>query len=151
MRWAFWDTSALVPLCVRQPNSNSALSLLKQFEIVAWWATEVEIASALARLLRMNLMPALDWKKASRTAGELALSWTVVEPSDAVRSNAQRLVLNFDLRAGDALQLAAALEWCQNLPAGKTFLTADRRLRDAALLSGFDAEAVQESSPPLKR
>lgn len=139
---AFWDTSALVPLCVEQPKSGVALALRKQFEVVVWWATDVELASVFARLLRMSALSALDWRAANKTASELAESWTVVGPSDAVKSTAQQVVMNFDLRAGDALQLAAALEWCQNRPAGKTFLTADRRLYDAALLSGFDARAV---------
>jgi predicted nucleic acid-binding protein len=139
---AFWDTSALVPLCVQQPKSASALALRKQFEIVVWWATEVEVASALARLLRMNALPSLDWREANKTAAELAQSWTVVRPSDALRSSAQQIVMNFDLRAGDSFQLAAALEWCQHSPGGKPFLTADRRLYDAALLGGFDARTL---------
>jgi predicted nucleic acid-binding protein len=139
---AFWDTSALVPLCVQQPKSASALGLRKQFEIVVWWATEVEVASALARLLRMNALPSLDWREANKTAAELAQSWTVVRPSDALRSSAQQIVMNFDLRAGDSFQLAAALEWCQHSPGGKPFLTADRRLYDAALLGGFDARTL---------
>jgi predicted nucleic acid-binding protein len=139
---AFWDTSALVPLCVQQPKSASALGLRKQFEIVVWWATEVEVASALARLLRMNALPSHDWRQANKTAAELVRSWTVVGPSDTLRSSAQQIVMNFDLRAGDSFQLAAALEWCQNSPAGKPFLTADRRLYDAALISGFDARTL---------
>ncbi|MGH9494446.1 MAG: type II toxin-antitoxin system VapC family toxin [Candidatus Sulfotelmatobacter sp.] len=140
---AFWDTSALVPLCVLQPTTASALALRKQFEIVVWWATEVEVTSALARLLRMNVLPSLDWRQAHKTAAELAQSWTVVKPSSALRSKAQQIVMNFDLRAGDALQLAAALEWCADSPGGRSFLTADLRLYDAALLSGFDARSLE--------
>jgi len=34
------------------------------------------------------------------------------------------------------------LVWCENIPKGRVFLTADRRLREAALLAGFDARQV---------
>jgi predicted nucleic acid-binding protein len=90
----------------------------------------------------MGALPSLNWRRANKTATELAQSWTIVEPSDAVRSKARQIVMNFDLRAGDAFQLAAALEWCAGSPDGKVFLTADRRLYDAALLSGFDARSL---------
>jgi hypothetical protein len=46
------------------------------------------------------------------------------------------------LKAADALQLAAALEWSENIPHGKVFIAADQRLREAAVLSGFDAKVI---------
>jgi hypothetical protein len=36
----------------------------------------------------------------------------------------------------------AALEWCEDAPQGRVFLTADQKLRDAALLAGFDARQM---------
>jgi len=51
---AFWDSSALVPLCVRQGITPRAIALYKLYDAVVWWATPVEIASALARLVRMK-------------------------------------------------------------------------------------------------
>lgn len=60
-----------------------------------------------------------------------------------IQAKASTLIERYDLRAADApLQLAAALEWCENQPQGRIFLTADQRLRDAALLSGFDARQI---------
>jgi len=38
--------------------------------------------------------------------------------------------------------LAAALEWCEDVPQGRVFLTTDQKLRDAALLNGFDARRI---------
>jgi predicted nucleic acid-binding protein len=46
------------------------------------------------------------------------------------------------LRAADALQLAAALEWSQDVPQGRVFLTADQKLREAALMAGFEGERI---------
>ncbi len=135
---AFWDSSALVPLCVRQGITTRAIALYRSYEAVVWWVTPVEIASALARLFRMKQLDSGDWNKARQLAKSLADSWFVVQPSDALRARAAQLVDRYDLRAADSLQLAAAFEWCEDMPQRRAFLTADQKLKEAALLSGFD-------------
>jgi len=139
---AFWDASALVPLCVRQGMTPRAIALYKTYDAVVWWSTPVEIASALARLVRMKQLDSRDWAKAAKLAKSLADSWSVIQPSDALRATSIQIVDHYDLRAADAFQLAAALEWCEYTPQGRIFLTADQKLRDAALLSGFDASQM---------
>lgn len=137
---AFWDASALIPLCVRRGITHQVIRLYQSYEVVVWWATPVEVASALARLLRMKHLAPGDWTKANKLAAALADAWSVVQPSHALRAKAMQLVEHYDLRAADALQLSAALEWCEDIPLGRVFLTADQKLRDAALLSGFNAK-----------
>jgi predicted nucleic acid-binding protein len=139
---AFWDASALVPLCVRQGNSHSVGALYDRYELVVWWATPVEMASALARLVRTRDISSSERAKAAQVAMALADEWSVIEPSNALRANAARLVEQYELRAADALQLAAALEWCEQAPFGDVFLTADQKLREAAILSGFDGKQL---------
>ena len=139
---AFWDTSALVPLCVRQGITPRAIALYKIHDVVVWWATPVEIASALARLLRMKQLDSSDWTKARKLAKRLADSWSMIQPSDALRTKSAQLVDRYDLRAADSFRLAAALEWCEDAPQGRAFLAADQKLREAALLSGFDAKQM---------
>jgi predicted nucleic acid-binding protein len=139
---AFWEASALVPLCVRQGMTPRAIALYKTYDAVVWWATPVEIASALARLVRMKQLNSSDWAKARKLATALADAWSVIQPSDAVRAKAMQLVDRYDLRAADSFQLAAALEWCEYAPQGQVFLTTDQKLRDAALLSGFHAKQM---------
>jgi predicted nucleic acid-binding protein len=139
---AFWDTSALVPLCVGQSITPRIVSLYTRYEAVVWWATSGEIASALARLVRMKYLDPTDWARSRRLAEDLADAWSVIQPSDVLRAKAFRLVDQYDLRAADALQLAAALEWCDDAPAGKAFLAIDEKLREAAVLSGFDAGRI---------
>jgi predicted nucleic acid-binding protein len=139
---AFWDASALVPLCVRQGITPRAIALYKIHDAAVWWATPVEIASALARLLRMKQLDSSDWTKARKLAKRLADSWSVIQPSDALRARSIQLVERYDLRAADSFQLAAALEWCEDAPQGRVFLTTDQKLREAALLSGFDAKQM---------
>ena len=139
---AFWDSSALVPLCVGQGGTPRAIALYELHEAVVWWATPVEIASALARLVRMKQLDPSDWTKARKLAKRLADSWSVIQPSDAVRAKSAHLVDRYDLRAADSFQLAAALEWCEDVPQGRVFLTADQRLREAARFSGFNAKQM---------
>jgi len=139
---AFWDTSALVPLCVRQDMTPRAIVLYKRYDAVVWWATPVEIASALARLVRMKQLESGDWTKARRLAKRLADSWSMIQPSDALRAKSAQLVDRYDLRAADSFQLAAALEWCEDSPHGRVFLTADQRLMEAARSSGFEAKQM---------
>ena len=141
-RSAFWDASALVPLCVRQSSSPQLAALYNTYGMTVWWATPIEMAGAFARLARMKLLAASDRAKAVVVAAALADAWMVIRPLDNVRANAMELVARYDLRAGDAFQLAAALEWCQGVPAGRIFLTADRKLREAAQLNGFDAPPI---------
>ena len=68
---AFWDASALVPLCVHQSITPRAIALYKSYEAVVWWATPVEIASALARLVRMRRLDSSQWTKARKLARTL--------------------------------------------------------------------------------
>jgi hypothetical protein len=118
------------------------MELYKTCEVVVWWTTPVEIASALARLVRMKQLSAGDWAKARRLTTVLADTWSVIQPSDAVRAQAVHLVNRYDLRAADALQLAAALVWCEDVAQGRVFLTTDQKLQEAAMLSGFDAQQI---------
>ena len=141
-RSAFWDASALVPLCVQQSNTPQAITLRKVYAAVVWWTTPVEIASALARLVRLKQLTPVEWVKARSLSSRLADSWSVIQPAEAVRTSALQIVEYYDLRAADALQLAAALAWCKDTPQGRIFLTADQRLLQAAMLRGFDARPV---------
>ena len=138
----FWDTSALVALCVRQSITPRVIAFYKNYEVVIWWATAVEIASALARLMRMKQLDSSDWVKARKLAKSLADSWSVIQPSEGLRAKSAQLVDRYDVRAADAFQLAAALEWREDATQGRIFLTVDQKVREAALRNGFDAQQI---------
>jgi uncharacterized protein len=61
----------------------------------------------------------------------------VIAPTSPLRDRAGRLVSAHPLRAADAFQLAAALAWCDDTPAGESFVCLDERLREAARREGF--------------
>ena len=110
--------------------------------MVVWWATPVEIASAIARLLRMQHIDSSDCANARKLASKLAESWSMIRPSDSLRTKATQLVERYDLRAADSLQLAAAMAWCEDAPRDRVFLAIDQKLREAALLAGFDSRQI---------
>lgn len=133
----FWDSSALVPLLLRQPQSGAARDLLEQDgEVVVWWGSSVECASAVARLRREGQLTAQEEQETRDLLEVLRGSWFEIQPGDAVREQALRLLRLHPLRAADALQLAAAIEWAGSPPAGG-FVTFDDRLGDAARREGF--------------
>jgi len=127
---------------VRQSITLQAISFYKTYDVVVWWATPVEIASALARLMRMQQLNPHDWAKANSLAKKVSGLWSMIQPSNNLRATSMQLAERYDLRAADALQLAATLEWCEYSPQDRVFLTADQKLRDAALLKGFDAKQL---------
>jgi len=134
---AFWDASALVPLCVPGLGGARGRQLLRDHKPVVWWTTPVEVASAIARLKREGF---LDPEKARAAAGRLEMlrrAWREVQPVSEVRESAEVQVERYELRAADALQLAAALVWCRKRPKGRNFLCRDRRLSQAAQQAGF--------------
>ena len=133
----FWDTSAIVPLLIRQESSTRALELLADDpEMVVWWGTLVECWSALARLRREKFITPSAEAEAARQLDLLSGAWYEVAASREVRRNAQRLLRMHALRAADALQLAAALVWSGH-PAGGELVSFDGSMTTAAHLEGF--------------
>ena len=134
----FWDSSALVPLLVDEAETDRLLDLYRNdAEAVVWWGTEVECASAIARLEREDALTVSDATTALRRLRALAESWHRVEPTDRVRDTAVRLLRVHDLRAADSLQLAAAVVVAEQRPATLELVSCDARLTVAAEREGF--------------
>ena len=134
---AFWDSSALVSLCVQQPASPRAHSLHSRFPPVIWWGSMVEIQSAFCRLRRDGDITRVERQDAQSRLRLLSAAWREILPSDRVRDSAFLLLESYPLRAADSLQLAAAWIWCGQSPAGRRFICGDRRLSEAAATAGF--------------
>jgi predicted nucleic acid-binding protein len=136
-RW-FWDSSALVPLCFEQPDSSALRRLVRSSpRIAAWWGAPVEVRSALRRLLREGALDERGVAQALRRLDVLRRSWSEVQPGEELRGLAERALDRHDLRAADALQLAAGLVLCGERPARRTFVCLDARLAAAARALGF--------------
>jgi predicted nucleic acid-binding protein len=134
----FWDSSALVPLLVLEKDTERMRELyLEEEEVLVWWTTVVECASAVARLERDEALGAADATRSLDRLTALASSWHTIEPVERVRETATRLLRVHDLRAADALQLAAALLAAEGSPRTLSFVCLDRRLATAAQREGF--------------
>ena len=138
-RVAFWDSSALIPLCVRQAQSSRAVQYSDRFQImVVWWVASLEIQSGLARLFREGELSLADKTVALERLDVMRASWHEIVPVEAVRILASDLLWNYSLRTADALQLAAALTWCNKQPHNRPFICFDDRLMSAARQVGFE-------------
>lgn len=135
----FWAASAVVPLLIRQPATEQLSQLLEEDpQIAVWWATPIECVSAVARLRREGALDRSHEESVVAGLRKLGSSWYEVQPGESIRRQAIRLLRIHGLRAADALQLAAALEWTGSLPDSSAFLvTLDQKLADAANLEGF--------------
>ncbi|MEO8215816.1 MAG: type II toxin-antitoxin system VapC family toxin [Acidobacteriota bacterium] len=143
----FWDSSAVVPLLVREKWTREVTTALRDDpNVLVWWGTAVECASALSRLERMEALDTAEVTQAFERLNTLAGTWNEVEPVVLVREAAQRFLRVHDLRAADSLQLAAALIAAENRPASLEIVTLDARLAAAASREGFRVLGSRELS-----
>ena len=134
----FWDTSAVVPLCVQEAGTSTVRNTLDDDpSLVLWWGTRTECSSAFMRRVREGQLTPSDVHAARRALDAVMQAAIEIQPSEAVRGMAERLLGVHPLRAADALQLAAAIQWCQGLTAGNGLVVFDRRLREAGYAEGF--------------
>lgn len=106
--------------------------------MLVWWTTEIECASAVARLERDSALTPRSAKGALSRLDSLKAAWNEIDPVGPIRQMARRLLRLHNLRAGDALQLSAALAVSEGEPGSLEFVSIDDRLNDAASLEGLD-------------
>jgi hypothetical protein len=87
----------------------------------------------------MGLLSPAENLSAQAGLDELRRSWREMQPSEALREQAESLLHRFPLKAADSLQLAAALAWCLGRAKGRVFISGDSQLLDAARHLGFSA------------
>jgi len=134
----FWDASAIVPLLMaEEPTKTLQRLAAADSAVLVWWATEVECASAIARLEREGALEPRAAREAFDRLKRLADGWHEVDPSDGVRETAVRFLRVHSLRAADALQLAAAFVAAERRPSSLELITLDDRLAAAARKEGF--------------
>jgi len=134
----FWDSSAIIPLCLKEQMSETVKHLIKSDEdIVVWWATRVECLSALSRRRREGVLSTSAETKAKAILLTLSAEWSEIQPGELVRQRAERLLAIHPLRSADAFQLAAALIWAQESPQDLEIVCLDQNLREAAHKEGF--------------
>jgi len=134
----FWDSSAVVPLLLEEPGSDTARALLREdAAMVAWRLAGTEVVSALWRRRRADELDEASRRFAEQGLALLESTWTSVEDAAHVDRRARRLLAAHPLRAADALHLAAALVACDERSDVLPIVTFDDRLAEAARREGF--------------
>lgn len=131
----YWDASPIIALLVGEP----AATRYRRFEnerIVTWWGTSLECISAIARRQREGAAAAIV-AESYRRLQAMRDGWQEVHASESLHRTAVRLLKTHPLRAGDALQLGAALVASNFEAHSARFLTEDARLKQAAEQEGF--------------
>ena len=134
----YWDTSALVPLLVREEFSPQVQRWLSEEPHVATWVwTRTEIISAIERRVRQGLMSRQQRRTTLGSLGALADDWDEVSDILPVRSRAASLLARHPLRAADAGQLGAALLLRDQIAGELVFVSLDENLSMAAEREGL--------------
>ena len=134
----FWDSSAVVPLLVREPSSVAVRRVARDdSQLLVWRLTGAEVVSALWRRRRAGELDEAAGVAAEEGLALIERAWTCVDDLAHADRRARRLLALHDLRAADALQLAAALIACDEQPSLLPFVTLDHRLADAARREGL--------------
>lgn len=141
----FLDSSAVVKRYVTETGSNWIRALTDptaRNPVIIARITWVEVLSALARREREGSITADDVTRAIQTFSyDLDMQYQVAEIDVALARTAGGLVIQYPLRAYDAVQLASALRVHSDLTRTEstslTFITADERLIAVAQTEGL--------------
>ncbi len=134
----YLDTSALVKRYVAEAGSDLvaqaiAASASAGISVIG----RAEMAAALAKAVRMNVLTAQDGDAALRAFRDEWPRLVRVQAGESLISQADTLAWNLGLRGYDAVHLASALFWQDALGEEVTFAAFDRRLWEAASLRGL--------------
>jgi predicted nucleic acid-binding protein len=131
----YLDTSALVKRYVMEPGSQEVIALIEQADTVGSAVlTQVEMASALAKAVRLNWVEQSDAEVAWQDFLEHWLTFIRLSVTSVILERASRLAWQ---RGYDAVHLAAALFWQEILGEPVTLAAFDMQLREGAQRAGM--------------
>ncbi len=134
----YWDASALVPLVVAEPNTETVRAWLSEDDHIVTWAwTRTEITSAIERRTRDGVLSRTQRRETLGRFDRFAGSWDEITDVLAVRARANALLARHPLRPPDAGQLGAALLVQEQLAGPLAFVCLDARLALAAEREGL--------------
>ena len=129
----YLDASALVKRYVLELGTPEVARLIVQAEAVGSSITSrAETAAALAKAYRLNVLTRGDAESAVGRFREEWPSLIRVQLTESVVIRADHVAWEYGLRGFDAVHLASALLWQEQLNREVTFVTFDRQLWQAA-------------------
>ncbi len=137
-RVAFWDASAIIPLCCSQPATAQGRRLQRELKrMVVWWGTPLEDRSGLARLVRERRLTAEERVIAVRLLRQLRAGWdenSAQRKGAVARGRTSRCTRPSRRRRRTPCR---ALVWCRERPMQRPPIAFDDRLRSAAAALAF--------------
>lgn len=134
----YLDASALVKRYIQEQGTPEIIQVFIQAEAVGTSIlSRAETAAALAKANRLNVLAKDDADRAiSRFRGEW-LDLIRIQATESVVARADQVAWGYGLRGYDAVHLASALLWHEQLNQEVAFATFDRQLWFAAGSSGL--------------
>lgn len=131
----FWDTSALLPLVVRQPpfSEHCRRIFRRRAARATAFVSRVECRSAIERLARDGALDSAARRRCVTRAERLFAAFDLVTFSADVEREALALLGRHPLRSLDALQLACALALSHGGGDTVQLVCCDRRLAAAGI------------------
>jgi uncharacterized protein len=137
------DTSALVKLFVTEANSNDTRRILQDAQALGTGLlTRAELGAAFARGVRRGILREEQALEARRWLSLVWPTWVIISIYDAIVTRAESLAWLYGLRGYDAVHLASALVWQEQLAHAITLATFDQELWEAAGSAGLDVWPV---------
>lgn len=138
----FLDTSALAKLYIREAGTEQMVKLATRSDgpsLVILTLSRVELHSAIRRRVRSRELSPENSEVALASFHQHLMSIFLVQPmTEVILERALSVIDEQELRAYDAIQLAACLTQASQEPEGlATFVSADRQLLAAAQAEGL--------------
>lgn len=136
----YLDASALVKRYVAEAGSDEVAALIERADVVGTVIlSRAEVAAALAKALRIEVVPREGAEAALRAFGDEWAALVRIQMTEVLAARAAALAWEHGLRGYDAVQLAAAVFWQDVMGEGVTLATYDRQLWGAAQAAGLVA------------
>lgn len=133
----YFDAGALVKRYVREQGSAKVRRLITSAAPATSRLSEVEVASALGRLAREGAFSVAERDRALAALDADLAAILVVELTAEITARARTLLQRYELRAGDAIQLASCLYLQEQLGEDVQLVAFDRRLAKAVRGEGL--------------
>lgn len=137
--FAYFDTSTYLKLYVSESGSASARSYAQKKRIVSSAILALECFSALSRKKKERELSARDFDTLRRQLKNDTAYMEIINVTDEVIEEAEAIVLKSTARPLDAIHIASAILFQNEIKIELPFFTSDRKQLEAALSQGLTA------------
>jgi predicted nucleic acid-binding protein len=137
--FAYFDTSTYLKLYVSESGSASASTYAQKNRIVSSAILALECFSALSRKKKERELSAREFDTIRRQLKNDSSYMEIIKLTDEVIEKAEAIVLKSTARPLDAIHIASAIIFQNEIKIALPFFTSDRKQHEAALNEGLKA------------